>query len=247
VVATADSLGYGVTIYPYDRQDRSRARKLSELVETRNVDGLIFAGLSRKSRVPAVLRKRRIPFLVIGAHTDGAHSVNCNPQPGIHEMLCTLEKKRYRRLFFAEGDQEFHDAVRQKEVLLSELEKSSLELGGIFAGDYSRRSGYEAADWVLPQRRQGDCVFLANDRMAVGFYRRCQDCLASIPGFIGVVGSEDDEVAAGLFPDLATIRQPRAAMGKAAVERLVSLISGIPPSDDFRADFDETFVLRASI
>jgi LacI family transcriptional regulator len=249
VVAAADGFGYGVTIYPYDRQDRSRARKLAELVESHNVDGLIFAGLSRQSRVPGLLLKRKIPFLLIGSRAEGVPSVNCNPEPGIREMLSTLAKKGYRRLFFAEGDQAFHDAVRQKEALLSAITGTSLEIGGIFNGDYSRRSGYEAAEWALRKHaRIRDCIFLANDRMAVGFYRRCQECLVPIPEYIGIIGSDDDEVASGLFPELTTIRQPRAAMGAAAVEKLIGLISGNADSGSKTdLEYGETFVPRGSI
>ena len=118
-----------------------------------------------------------------------------------------LELRQYRRLFFVAGNRQYYDAQLQEQAVKRHFADSSLSELEIMDGDYSRRSGHAAAEAIFPRVREGDCVFLANDRMATGFYRYCYENTISIPDQIGVVGSDDDEAARALYPDLTTIHQ----------------------------------------
>ncbi|HCE42459.1 MAG TPA: hypothetical protein DET40_02805 [Lentisphaeria bacterium] len=226
MVSEAFKRNFSVLVQPYTRDEESFVEHFSNLIQTRHADGLVFAGLNLKSRIPAELLKRHLPFVVIGSKSakNKYVSVNADPYPAMVEMFNVLMQKKYRRIFFVEGDMNFHHAVTHREAFMKALKMSSLKLAGIISGDYSRRRGYSAAPEILVGKKKGDCVFFSNDRMATGFYRYCYENKVSMPDEIGVVGSDDDESALVLYPELSTIRQPRVEMGAAAVNLLMDML-----------------------
>jgi LacI family transcriptional regulator len=245
VTGAAFSRKHTVTILP-GMEGPGDADLLVRRVESRQVDGLLFLGLRVDQADLRPLRRRGLPCVVVGAEPAGARplSVNCDPAPGIREMLTALREKGCRRLFFVHGDLAFHDARRQLSTLEEETAEVGLPLRQVFRGNYSFRSGYGVAAEVLAASRRNDAVFLANDRMAVGFYRWCQERGIAIPDRIRVVGSDDDYSASLLFPSLSTIHQPRTEMGEAAADLLIDLIEGKATQS---ARLPTHFVARESI
>ncbi len=237
---------YSVSIQPYKTEGDGSVRHFKELISSRHADGLVFAGLTQNSRMPFSLMENKIPFVLIGTMPSDRKilSVNVRFEDAFSEMFSTLESKKYRRIFFVGGDLAYYHAISQKKAFLEELGNSRIGLAGELKGDYSRTSGYAAAVEILKMRRKGDCVFLANDRMAAGFYRCCYERNVKIPGEIGVMGSDDDSACHNLFPELCTIRQPRYEMGRIALKMLIGTINGELAKSVL---LDQSFISRASI
>ena len=223
MVSAAFEREYNVMVLPYLKDGKSAVEHFSNLILTKHVDGIVFAGLTRKSIIPAELLKRNIPFVVIGSEAvkNRFVSVNTDPYPAMTEMFGALEKRNYRRIYLVEGDREYYHAVSLRASFMKALGKSSISLAGAFRGDYSRSSGYDSAEKILSGKKNGDCVFFSNDRMASGFYMYCYEHKIVIPDDIGVIGSDNDDSASALYPGLSTIEQPRVEMGAAAVNLLI--------------------------
>jgi DNA-binding LacI/PurR family transcriptional regulator len=230
MVSAAFERDYNVMVLPYLKNEKSAVEHFSDLILAKHVDGIVFAGLTRKSNIPAELLKRKIPFVVIGSEAvkNKFVSVNTDPFPAMKEMFRSLEKRNYMRIFFIEGDSEYYHAVSLKASFMKALGKSSLSLAGIIKGDYSRTSGYDSAEKILSMKKKGDCVFFSNDRMASGFYKYCYEHKVAIPEDIGVIGSDNDDSASALYPGLSTIEQPRVEMGAAAVNLLIDVFEKKP-------------------
>lgn len=237
---------YSVSIQPYKTEGSDAVHHFNELVASRHADGLVFAGLTQDSRLPLALLKDNISFVLIGTmpRENKILSVNVKFENAFSEMFSALESKKYRRIFFVGGDLAYYHAISQRKAFFTELEKSKVRLAGELKGEYSRRSGYAAAMEIIEQKQNGDCVFLANDRMAAGFYRYCHERNVRIPEEIGVIGSDDDSACHNLFPELCTIHQPRYEMGKIALKILLASISGESAESVL---LDQSFIERASI
>ncbi len=248
IVFAASGRGYHVTIHPYQPEGANPLEGFTNLIASRQADGLIVGGLKQRSRIPPELFKRNIPFVVIGAKPANQRipCVNFDPEPGIREMFAALEKRNYRRIFFVSGNPKYHDAIIQRQALEKIAEASRIEPGKFFPGDYTRTCGYQVAEQLSGQLKKGDCVFLANDRMAAGFFRYCMENKISIPGQVGIVGCDDDDIGAGLYPGLSTIAQPRREMGETAVELLLAGIENLP-AEKLHVTLPEKFILRESI
>ncbi len=100
--------------------------------------------------------------------------------------------------------------------------------GAVLQGDFSLDSGRLAAlAWLeLAGDSRPTAMFLASDAMACGFIAEVQRHGISVPRDVSVVGFDDIELVAHVSPPLTTIRQPRAALGRVAAERLLRRLRG---------------------
>ena len=230
MVAEAYKLDYDVSIINYDEESEKMVANLADRVRSRNVDGLVLVGLRQDSSLIGALSKTEVPFVLLDSKYDMemVSQVVCDPAPAHDEMVANLADKGYRRLYFVSGDMGYHHAIAQRRSLLDVLShtKHGIVLADELEGNYTRRSGYLAAKRIIKECEPGDCVFLSNDRMAMGFYRYCYETGVRIPKEIAVVGSDNDEAATALYPKLTTIYQPRLEMGAEAVRIVVALLNG---------------------
>jgi len=93
-------------------------------------------------------------------------------------------------------------------------------------GTYLPDSGYDAMRTILSTSDVPSCVFVANDDMAAGAVRACQDLGYKVPQDISIVGYDDMSYAKYLIPRLTTVRKPTEEIVKAGVEALTQLLDG---------------------
>lgn len=238
--------GYSVSVYPYDSNEKTFISEFKRLYDSKCIDGIIIMGLKQDSKIPQELAKGKIPSVLAGSFFENCPlpSVNFDPAPAISDMIKHLEKNGTERLFFIHGNLNYFDAIKQKTELQTKIAGSKIQLF-VMSGNYTKSSGCKAAAEIMPEAKQNDCVFLANDRMAAGFYRYCHENKIAIPDRISVIGSDDDEFSTFIFPELTTIRQPRLEAGKKAVELLQALIEK-KKIVTLNVLIKETFIIRQS-
>ena len=91
-------------------------------------------------------------------------------------------------------------------------------------GDFSIESGYEAMRRLLAHRP--DSVFACNDLMAAGALQAIAEAGLRVPDDIAVIGFDDLPIASRTNPPLSTVSQDVAAIGAAAVDLLIKLVTG---------------------
>jgi DNA-binding LacI/PurR family transcriptional regulator len=109
------------------------------------------------------------------------------------------------------------------------VERRGLGSGALVVpGGFTEASGADGADELL--RRCGDdlptAVFVANDIAAVGVLSRLAEAGVDVPGRVSVVGFDDSWVAGSRFTALTTVRQPKAEMGRLAVQAVLERAGG---------------------
>ena len=117
-------------------------------------------------------------------------------------------------------------AERRRGFLLGARERG-LSVTGSEAGDWSIGSGGRAATRLLARPEAPSAIFAANDEMAIGAIAAAAAAGLSVPGNLSVVGFDDIDFAAYHVPALTTVRQPRFAMGRAAVACLAERIEAM--------------------
>ncbi|MBV8971828.1 MAG: LacI family DNA-binding transcriptional regulator [Sphingomonadaceae bacterium] len=95
-----------------------------------------------------------------------------------------------------------------------------LEVPGLF----SYRSGLQAAETLLALPDPPTAIFASNDDMGAAAIAVAHRRNLDVPRDLTVCGFDDTPVAAMIWPGLTTIRQPIAAMSRAAVDLLVDEI-----------------------
>jgi len=93
--------------------------------------------------------------------------------------------------------------------------------------DYTEHGGYLAAkSWLLePGRPQG--IVAANDLMAIGVMKACEEAGLRIPEDIAVVGMDNLDISSRVYPKLTTVALMQEEIGRKAAEILMDRIRGI--------------------
>jgi LacI family transcriptional regulator len=228
MVKTAYKRDYNVSIIPFEEDSEDTAGMIGSLIDSKHLDGVIFAGLKKDSRMPSLLTERRAPVVVVGFPGGGGFPVvNCLPEPGVLEAADYIRETGHSKIYYIHGDMSYYDAGGHLAAFKKAMKTLSFTAWEIVEGNYSRTSGSAAAGKILSssENKGGKiCVMTANDRMAAGVYRRCHRDGVSIPADLAVCGSDDDLLATILYPELSTIRQPRNDMGSAAAETIIDMI-----------------------
>ncbi len=80
-------------------------------------------------------------------------------------------------------------------------------------------NGYAAAPAFA--QRGATAVFCYNDSSAIGLLSACRQQGIAVPGQMSVVGFDDSDMAQYSTPPLTTLREPRMAIGEAAIQTLL--------------------------
>ncbi|MGW5640683.1 substrate-binding domain-containing protein, partial [Streptomyces sp. NPDC003832] len=111
----------------------------------------------------------------------------------------------------------------------SVYEEAVAELGlesyGVVQGDWSVRSGYEAAR-DLPSNSRVTAVLAANDYVALGVIRGFQDRGIDVPGQVSVFGWDNEQFTEYFQPTISTVHNDREALGRQAMLMLLGKIRG---------------------
>ena len=79
---------------------------------------------------------------------------------------------------------------------------------------------------LLAARSRPTALFCANDLVAVGAVKVCNEARVSVPAQISIVGCDDIEIASLITPELTTISIPARELGARAARLLLRSIQG---------------------
>ncbi|MGH9068141.1 MAG: LacI family DNA-binding transcriptional regulator [Acidimicrobiales bacterium] len=94
--------------------------------------------------------------------------------------------------------------------------------GRTYIGDFSLEWGREAARRICDEHDLPDAIVCANDLVAAGVLQVMEERGTAVPGEVVVTGFDDTVLATVSRPQLTTIRQPLAEIGREAVEAVLS-------------------------
>lgn len=94
----------------------------------------------------------------------------------------------------------------------------------IIESHFDFAGGLAGMNSLLTQSKKPTAVFACSDTIAFGAYQAIWQHGLSVPKDISIIGYDDIELAKYLSPPLSTISQPKAELGKLAVETLLKRI-----------------------
>ncbi|MFG6428947.1 LacI family DNA-binding transcriptional regulator [Roseateles sp. LYH14W] len=159
-----------------------------------------------------------------GRPSDSAHAIGIDDQRAAYEMTRHLLSLGHQRLGFILGDKQQHCSERRLAGFRSALRDAGLDpatASVVAQGDFSYRSGLDAAEALLAAPQRPTAIFASNDDMAAATVAIAHRMGLDLPGDLAVVGFDDAPLATTIWPELTTVRQPITAMAGAAVELLV--------------------------
>jgi DNA-binding LacI/PurR family transcriptional regulator len=150
-------------------------------------------------------------------------------ETGVDLMIDHLADLGHTRFFHIAGPEGWLAARGRAHAYDLAIAARGLTSVGQVAGDWSARSGYEAA-MSLPLDLGITAIVAANDQTALGTVAALEQRGISVPRDMSVVGFDDIPESKYFRPPLTTVQFDFALQGRNAVDRLLAKINGTPYS-----------------
>ncbi|HZG56288.1 LacI family DNA-binding transcriptional regulator [Paenibacillus sp.] len=219
----------------------------------RKVDGCLILGATSSEAEAAALcelHENEWPFVVVGQRFDAPYAqVDADHISGGRQATEHLLAAGLKRIALVNGPESYSNSVDRRQGFESALRAAGVEPDAslLFAGNYSRKSGYELAEALFARRTEFDAVFAANDRMAIGLMQGLKEYGLRAGIDYALIGYDDSEASRATDPPLTTVHVPFFEMGLRAAERLLDAIHGANGETAPELErLDTTLVVRAS-
>ena len=239
--------GYFLLPEPVDRKAPDFLDRLQSFLMTSRADGVVLTPpLCDDPDILALLKDNGTAY----ASLSPARQPENTPVMRLDDRLAAMEMVRHlvelghQRIAFIAGPAGHNASTGRHEGYLDAMNEAGIKVSPdlIAEGDYSLRSGLEAARTLITSDPQPTAIFAANDDMAVGAMTAVMAAGLQVPGQISIAGYDDTRLASAVWPPLTTIRQPVVEMGRRAAERLMKT------DDDHGQEevFDFDLIIRQS-
>ena len=224
VERAARDAGYFVSVTAVDELTGRAVTTAMEHLVRQGVDGIV-AITPLVGAVDALGDvSTRIPIVVAqGGRVETLSTVGVDQVGGAALVTQHLLDEGAPTVWHVAAPDDWVDALSRLEGWRDTLEARGARIHPVVHGDWSARSGYEIG-LHLAARADVDAVFVANDQMALGLLRAFNEHGLRVPADVLVAGFDDMPEAAFFTPPLTTVRQDLLAVGRLAIEQLVSEI-----------------------
>lgn len=219
-----------LVIDSWDSFDAEAQRNAARLL-AKSVEGAILPPpLCESKAVISELVSAGIPVVAI-ASGRFSHDISCvriDDFRASHEITAHLIALGHTRIGYIKGHPNQTASARRFEGFQTALAEAGIALEGALVqqGYFTYRSGLEAAEKLLTQRRPPSAIFASNDDMAAAAISVAHRRGLNVPRDLSVVGFDDTSAATTVWPELTTIRQPIASMADSAIDILLRSIRG---------------------
>jgi LacI family transcriptional regulator len=205
--------------------ERAAVRRL---IDGGAAGAILSAPLCESPNVLDELKEADVPAVAVATGRFNAQisCVRINDFAAAYEMTDYLLSLGHRRIGFIKGHPNQTASLERERGFEAALREAGVrsDKSLIVQGYFSYRSGLDAAETLLSRKISPTAIFAANDDMAAATVSVAHRKGLDVPGDLSVVGFDDTAIAATIWPELTTIRQPIASMAEIAVDLLVRTI-----------------------
>ncbi len=241
-VLGAEARGYWISIVL--NKVSMPVRDYFALVESKTVDGLIFAVTPADYAPFLDLVEVGLPFVLINNYHEGLSSVDSRPLAGMRAAFSHAWNLGHRHVGYVTGDMRYRNAIDRLEAFRALAEEFDM-LARIVEGDFSRSSGYRGGARLLGDGERPTIIMTSSDRQALGVLSYCSEKGIAVPRDLSLVGYDNLYPAQDLIPALSTVDHPISRSGYVGAELLADLIEG-KEKGPCQKWLDTGFVVRES-
>jgi len=223
--------GYHLVVEAFDMTSADISDDFERRLERLPVDGIILtAPFSDSPEIFKILKRLKIDFVPVAPsyEIEGVSCVKMDNVQAAREMTEYLIGLGHKDIGFIKGPPRHSSSDQRYKGFDAALSAHDIRLNPswIADGDFSFKSGVEAAMKILDGGNRPSAIFASNDDMAAGVVSVAGRKGISVPDELCVTGFDDTPLARILWPQLTTIKQPIYEMGHRAAELLIN-----PPKD----------------
>lgn len=223
--------GYDLLLFTTPR-DLGNTCSYMELCRQRQVEGVIFMGMTSNDPHLDEIKQSTIPASIIDFHLQGKNlaTIGTDSEKGVNMALKWLWDMGHTNIVFI-GGPEVSQVAADRERAFREFMAimAGHTQSQVFRGNFSRVSGYQRGIDILKHSPMPTAVLAANDAMALGAMKAFKEHGLRIPVDISVMGYDDAAASEFSDPGLSTIGQNSVTIGEGAVEFIMERIAGKNP------------------
>jgi LacI family transcriptional regulator len=213
-------------------------------------DGAILMLPEESADELRMLQRQGFPFVVVDpreAPPEGIACVAAMHASGAKQATEHLLELGHRRIGAIAGAPGWYATEERLLGFRAALAGAGILLDPdlIVYSDWRIPRGTEAAEQLLALPEPPTAIFGFNDNVAIGALHAAQKNGLSVPDDLSIIGFDDTEPSLIVTPQLTSVRQPLAEMGRMGVSLLVRLIEG-QRVDALRLELATKLVIRDS-
>jgi LacI family transcriptional regulator len=227
VADAVDDAGMKLLLLP-TRFDRERAAPLRERLRSDTADGAVLM-LPPESLEDLFELQKSMPIAVIDPRVpldEGIPCVAATNAAGADAATSHLLALGHRAIAAITGPPGWAATEERRQGYHAALARAGIRPDPrlVEAGNWEIPSGRAAASLLLGREERPTAIFAFNDEMAIGAMQAARDRGLRVPEDLSIVGFDGVERGELLVPQLTTVRQPLAEMGRTAVTLLCRLL-----------------------
>lgn len=221
----ARDAGYFVSIASVRSLDDRAVTDALDRLLAQPVDGIVTVLPMDSALAPLARVPQQIPLVGLGVgDANGVPMVSVDNAAGATLATQHLLELGHETVHHISGPADWPESRQRLAGWRSALREVGAVEPPVLIGDWSPRSGYEAARLLAPDPRV-TAIACGNDQMAVGVLYALHEAGRSVPEQVSLVGFDDVPEAPFFRPPLTTVRQDFAALGTASLELLLEQIA----------------------
>jgi LacI family transcriptional regulator len=192
-------------------------------------DGVILPPpLSDSELVAEALKDMNMRFVCVAASRslDDISSVRIDDFEAAFSMTQKLIDLGHTQIGLIKGQADSYYSQLRFEGYAKALKVAGIALDPnlVAQGEFTYRSGFNAAESLLSQTKRPTAIFPSNDDMAAGAVAAAHRLGLDVPKDVTITGFDDTSMASTVWPELTTVRQPISEMAALALKMLVDQI-----------------------
>ncbi|MCV9877988.1 LacI family DNA-binding transcriptional regulator [Brenneria izbisi] len=246
IEAEAEENGYRILLCN-SGSDTIRAQSSLQLLSGKMVDGVItMDAISTLSELQAIIGNA--PWVQCAEHDDNSSisSVGIDDVEASRFVINNFLGKGRRRIAMINHDMNYLYAQLREKGYREVITENQLGYCMVeYANTLSYEGGKTAMSALLNQEAQPDAIFAVSDTLAAGALSAINDAGLRVPEDIAVIGFDGTELGYITSPQLSTVQQPSANIGRQAVKLLLTQIDQ-PGSKTEKRVLEWKFIERTS-
>lgn len=234
--AASRDAGYTLLFASSDR-DPEREIAALQMLRDRQVDGMIVisgraAARYADLRVPTGAEAEAWPLVLVNNEQPGPgiYSVRMDNRAGAVLAITYLKSLGHQRIAFVAGPEQGRSSQERLEGYRLGIAVNGLDhtVEQVVAGSGLLEDGPRALTALMALAEPPTAVLCYNDLAAIGLLAAAARAGMRMPDDLAVIGYDNIPLSAYSIPALTTIDQPKARMGRLAVEMCLAALAGEP-------------------
>lgn len=227
-----ESYGYLLILF-YTKHSLKEELKAIQNVKEKVADGMIMVSFHFCEENIRAINALKAPIVLTNKYEskkggDRFDYVYVDTYAGIKLGTEHLIKQGIEKIAFIGGSLDEQTGAQRYAGYRDAMLDANLELDESFVmeSNYSESGGYLSAKQLFEKQAKPQAIVAANDLMAIGVMKTCEEAGLSIPDDIAIVGMDNLDIASRVYPKLTSVSLMQEEIGRHAAQILMDRLHG---------------------